>query len=213
MKVCRFCKKEVKRPSHGYCVSCYQYFIMNEFDTWCPSEYGSLARVQDKSSKQYQMPICHICGKAFEKLQQHIYYAHGMTKNEYCDKFGLDRKINMTTPEYNKKMHDYALHYKMDIQLKEAGKETRFKKGRDNNYIRSYQTRVRLTTKKSNLEEYTTKIDKAKKEAIEYIKSFDEVIQRQFISTLNSPINELGIDQIKLKCALLGYDLEKDVEI
>ena len=33
MKECKFCHKEVKRPSHGYCVSCYQYFIMNGYDS------------------------------------------------------------------------------------------------------------------------------------------------------------------------------------
>ena len=144
MKICKFCKKEVKRPSHGYCISCYQYFIMHKFDTWFPSEYGSLARVQDENHKQYQMPICHICGKAFEKLQQHIWYAHHLSKNDYCDMFGLDRKINMTTPRYNKKMHDYALQYKMDEQLKEAGKKTRFQKGHNINYVRSEQTKRRL---------------------------------------------------------------------
>lgn len=141
---CKFCKKQSKKNYSGYCISCYQYFILHENDTWCPSDYGELARVNNENHKQYGMPICHICGKAFTKLQQHIWYAHEMTKDEYCDKFGLDRKINMTTKEYNKKMSDYAYKYNMDDQLREAGKQTRFQKGHKNNYTRSYQTKQRL---------------------------------------------------------------------
>jgi len=34
----------------------------------------------------------------------------------------------MTSEEYNKKMHDYALEYNIDEKLKQAGKKTRFKK-------------------------------------------------------------------------------------
>ena len=142
---CKFCKKQINRPSKGYCVSCYQYFILHEFDTWYPSQYGELARVNKLDSNQYMMPICHICGRAYTKLQQHIYYSHNMTKDEYCDKFGLDRKINMTTPEYNKKMHDYALYYDMDKQLIKTGVNTRFESGHKRNYKRSHQTLQRLS--------------------------------------------------------------------
>lgn len=145
MNECRFCKKLQKRPlSNGYCVSCYQYFVLYNCDTWYPSQYGELAFVQDKSSKQYKQVICHECGKAFNKLQQHIWYSHNMSKNEYCDKWGLDHKIKMTTDSYSKKMSDYAYKYKMDEQLLRTGKDTRFKKGQSNKYVRSYQTQERL---------------------------------------------------------------------
>lgn len=144
MKKCKFCHKPVKRPSKGYCVSCYQYFILYSCISWVPSNYGELNRVDIKEDKQYEWPICHICGKAFTKLQQHIWYAHNLTKNEYCDLFGLDRSINMTSPVYNKKMHDYAIKYNMDKQLEETGRNTRFKSGHDHTYKRSYQTMKRL---------------------------------------------------------------------
>lgn len=142
---CTYCGKEQNRPlSKGYCISCYQYFIMFGYSTWYPSQYGEMARVQAKNNKQYDFLICHECGKAFTKLQQHIWYAHNMTKTQYCDKWGLDHKINMTTKIYNKKMRDYAYKYNMDDQLREVGKETRFKKGKVPNYERSYQTKQRL---------------------------------------------------------------------
>lgn len=144
-KVCKFCGKEQSSPlSYGYCVSCYQYFILHNYGTWYPSQYGSLATVQAKDNEQYGWPVCHECGKAYKKLQQHIWYSHHMTKKEYCDKWGLDHKIRMTSDDYNKKMSNYAYKYKMDSQVKRVGKKTRFKKGHKNNYVRSYQTRQRL---------------------------------------------------------------------
>lgn len=145
IRICKFCGKEQKSPlSCGYCVSCYQYFILNGNNTWYPSQYGSLSKVQAVNNKQYGQLICHECGKAFTKLQQHIWYQHKMTKIEYCDKWGLDHSIRMTTDTYNKVMSNYAYKYNMDKQLIETGEKTRFKKGHDNNYKRSYQTRQRL---------------------------------------------------------------------
>lgn len=220
MNKCKFCGREQKRPlSKGYCTTCYQYFIGYGYDTWCPSKYGELARVQDEKSEQYGWPICHICGRAYTKLQQHIWYSHNMTKKEYCDKFGIDRTINMTSEEYSIKMHNYALENNMDEQLKEAGKYTRFQKGHNVNYARSAMTLKRLeeTGKsiihKNSLYNPNSKLGKKRKEALDYINSFDDVIKEQFIKVLNGPVNEMGIDQIKLKCDILGYDLEKEITL
>lgn len=141
---CKFCGNYDKNYA-GYCQKCYTYFIQNEYKTFKDKvKYGKLSFVEDKNSNQYGMPICHICGNAYTKLQSHIHYAHHMSKQEYCDRFGLDRGIRMTTDIYNRIMHDYALLYKMDEQLKRVGKETRFKKGHDRNYVRSYMTMERL---------------------------------------------------------------------
>ena len=125
----------------------------------------------------------------------------------------------MTSEEYNKKMHDYALEYKMDEQLKRAGKKTRFKKGHDINYVRSPMTMERLkeqgekTIHQNSLYNPNSKLGQKRKEALDYINSFDDVIKEQFIKVLNGPINEMGVEQIKLKCAILGYDLEKEVKL
>ena len=81
MNKCKFCGKEQKTAlSKGYCVSCYQYFILHKYSIWPASKFGKLNRVANENSNQYNWPICHICGKAFAKLQQHIYYAHHLTK-------------------------------------------------------------------------------------------------------------------------------------
>lgn len=141
---CKFCKKPLRASYGGLCQRCYQYFKVNNGKIFEKPEYGTIGIVIDKNSPQYNMRICHICGMAYTKLQQHIYYAHDMSKKEYCDMFGLDHKARLTTDNYNKKMRDYAYKYDMDKQLITAGENTRFQKGHDKNYIRSYQTQQRL---------------------------------------------------------------------
>ena len=144
MKVkCKFCGK-LDKNYNGYCQQCYGYFIRNNFVLFKNVEYGKLNFVEDKDSPQYGMPICHICKRAYIKLQSHIYNTHNMTKNEYCDKFGLDRGIKMTTKTYQQMMRDYAYKYNMDEQVKRVGMKTRFKKGCNNKYQRSYMTIERL---------------------------------------------------------------------
>ncbi len=141
---CKFCKQPLNKSYGGYCQRCYQYFHKNKGEIFDKPEYGAIGVVNDKTSPQYGMRICHICGMAYTKLQQHIYYAHGMSKKEYCDMFGIDHKVRLTTDRYNKKMSDYAYKYNMDKQLIKAGASTRFKKGHSKNYKRSFQTQQRL---------------------------------------------------------------------
>lgn len=141
---CKSCGKLDKNYA-GYCQKCYTYFVKNKFTTYKDKvTYGKMSYVDDINSKQYSMPICHICGKAYAKLQQHIYYVHHMSKNEYCDKFGLDHKVPFTSNDYHQKMSELAYKYDMDEQLRKTGKNTRFKKGHDRNYERSYMTKERL---------------------------------------------------------------------
>lgn len=142
---CKSCGK-VDKNYAGYCQKCYVYFIKNGFETFKDKvQYGIMSYVDDEKSKQYSMPICHICGRAYAKLQQHIYYTHHMLKNEYCDKFGLDHCVTLTSNDYHKKMSEYAYRYDMDEQLLKVGKDTRFKKGHENSYERSHMTKERLT--------------------------------------------------------------------
>lgn len=141
---CKSCGK-LDKNYNGYCQKCYTYFIKNGYKTFLEeTEYGKVSYVMDKNSKQYSMPICHICGKAYAKLQQHIYYTHHMLKNEYCDKFGLDHCVKLTSNDYHQRMSELAYQYDMDEQLLKVGKDTRFKKGQDNNYKRSHMTKERL---------------------------------------------------------------------
>lgn len=75
MKVirCKFCGNTTINRYGGYCQNCYHYFVYNKYTTFDDVEFGKLSYVLDINSQQYGMPICHICHKAYTKLQQHIY--------------------------------------------------------------------------------------------------------------------------------------------
>ena len=80
---CKSCGKLDKNYA-GFCQKCYNYFIKNGFRTYKEKvEYGKMSYVDNKNDKQYSMPICHICGKAYTKLQQHIYYHKAKQKNHF----------------------------------------------------------------------------------------------------------------------------------
>ena len=142
--ICKSCGRETTARYNDYCQQCYMYFKRNKYKVYDLPEFGTVGYVKDKADNQYGMIICHICGKAYTKLQQHIYYAHHIYKKDYCVQFGLDNKVQLTTKEYHKKMSDYAYKYNMPEQLKRTGVNTRFKKGHDNRYIRSPMTMKRL---------------------------------------------------------------------
>jgi len=145
---CSFCGKEVESRYNGYCQSCWRYFEYDGYKIFKLPEFGEISYVEEKNDPQYGMVICHICGKAFNKLQQHIYYSHGMSKREYCRMFGIDNKSRLTERCYHKKMSDYAYKYNMPEQLKQCGVSTRFVKGHDNFYERSPMTMNRLKENK-----------------------------------------------------------------
>ena len=137
-----------------------------------------------------------------------------MNKNEYCDTFGIDRSINMTSPEYNEKMREYAYKYDMDKQVINAGINTRYQKGHNKTYNRSYQTKNRLKMRGKILAmEYSNEDLQNINNIKDYINSLEEPIKNQTLDLLNGPIENLTIDQLKLKCVLLGYDLNKKIDM
>ena len=139
---CKFCGKEDKNYA-GYCQKCYNYFCVLGYKTY-GAEYGKICRVDDINDRQYGMVICHICHRAFTKLQSHVYYAHNLSKKEYCKQFGLDNNSRLTEETYNKKMSDLAYKYDMDKQVVRVGNKTRFQQGHNGSYERSYMTKERL---------------------------------------------------------------------
>ena len=40
--------------------------------------------------------ICHICGRSFKKLTEHIKFKHNIHKEDYKEKFGLNRTCKLT---------------------------------------------------------------------------------------------------------------------
>ena len=73
--------------------------------------------------------ICHICGRAYDKLTAHIIQRHKMTKKEYTSKFSLNSGVRLTS-----ETHRNVLREKIKVQenlkdITEINKATRFKKG------------------------------------------------------------------------------------
>ena len=144
--ICKSCGKEAPARYDGLCQVCWKYFKCDGYIEDDLPKFGKVCYVEDETDKQYGMVICHICGKAFTKLQQHIYFAHHIYKKDYCLQFGLDNKVRLTSEDYHIKMRDYAYQYNMPEQLIRTGKDTRFQKGHNCNYIRSPMTMERLRT-------------------------------------------------------------------
>ena len=144
--ICSSCGRETVARYNGYCQRCWVYFKHNNYKVFKLPKFGEVGYVEDVNDKQYGMIICHICGKAYNKLQQHIYYSHNIFKKDYCKQFGLDNGVRLTSDEYHLRMSDYAYKYNMPEQLKRTGVSTRFKKGHKGNYIRSPMTMRRLRT-------------------------------------------------------------------
>lgn len=73
-------------------------------------------------------PICHICGKSFNRLMRHVNCAHNMTAREYKDEFGLIMGKGICSEKSRKKVSTKTLA-NFDTVIKqnliEGGKKTR----------------------------------------------------------------------------------------
>lgn len=49
--------------------------------------------------------------------------------------------------------------------------------------------------------------------ALEYINSLDNTKKELYLKILNGPIEEMGVNQIKIKCDLLGFDIEQYIDL
>lgn len=121
--LCKECGKIIQGKTYsGMCQGCYNYFKKGGTINPLP-EHGRIKH--DTNGKI----ICHICGRAYSRLGSHIRESHNMTIKEYKEMYGLCARSRTTANDYSETMRTYAYHYKMDEQLLEVGKDTRFKKG------------------------------------------------------------------------------------
>ncbi len=95
-------------------------------------------------------PICHVCGRAFDKLLTHAKQRHNMSAAEYKEKFGLDSTKGVISEKTRTTLHNNVMinYDKVVVEnLKVKGEGTRFKKGntgRTKDKVR-LQTKNRLT--------------------------------------------------------------------
>lgn len=77
-------------------------------------------------------PICHICGKAYNKLLSHVWQRHGIMEKDYKKKFGLDLYKGIIAKSTKAKLQkSIEEHYGLVVKqnLIKAGKKTRFHTG------------------------------------------------------------------------------------
>lgn len=97
--------------------------INREYDH---KDYGHVC--YDKRGK----PICHICGKAFDKPMSHVRQVHELSAKEYKIMFGLNIGKGILSEESRIKcQQSVKKHYDVVVtnNLIKHGKKTRFTKG------------------------------------------------------------------------------------
>ena len=155
MKICTFCNRGTKRLIKGYCSACYQS-IKRSDGRYTPSPYGTV------NYSPNGCPICHICGLAFEKLMNHVYYKHGMNEKEYKKKFGLNSH-GLITAELKQKLRDHVYNNPKCIteNLLQNGVKNRYYKGdpRCLENSMTYQELRRRKLKKYDIREEDLNVD------------------------------------------------------
>lgn len=86
MNNCIRCNKTLKgKGLKGYCNSCYQTERkLNSMPTYALPDKGEVKYSPDGKV------ICHICGKAFNKVLSHATQYHGIQALDYKKEFGLN---------------------------------------------------------------------------------------------------------------------------
>lgn len=116
-----------KRFGVNLCSKCYQLWSAANGK---PKEYP-LPAFGEITFDNQGYPICHICGRAYRKLLQHVNQKHSLTEIEYKRKFGLDRTGIIADSTKAKLQKSVKEHFNLVVEknLLNGGKKTRFRKG------------------------------------------------------------------------------------
>lgn len=102
---CEHCKQRKERITYRrdfddklLCDNCHKLFInhpVNEIPNKGEITYDERGRI-----------ICHICGRAYDKLTSHIKQAHKIDSNEYKERFGINRTFSLTSESFKTKCRE-----------------------------------------------------------------------------------------------------------
>lgn len=132
MKVCEECNtsrskvsysKEFKKLLCGNCLNVYKNHKVNSIPEIGEVAYDEEGRV-----------ICHICGRAFNKVLSHARQRHNISAKEYKKKFGLDLNKGLTSKSTKEALRKSVLkNYDKVVEenLIKNGEKTRFKEGHE----------------------------------------------------------------------------------
>lgn len=111
---CENCKKRKTRITYRkefddqlLCDSCYKILIKHPVNT-----------IPDKGEVFYDEQgrmVCHICGRAYDKLTQHIKQIHNIGPVEYREMFGLNRTFKLTSERYKQKCRENINEQKISM--------------------------------------------------------------------------------------------------
>lgn len=128
MANCKRCNASLKANGlKGYCGRCYQVERkLSMMPTYPLPEKGEVGYAPDGKV------ICHICGKAFNKVLNHASQYHGISSVEYKKEFGLDIGKGLISHSTREKLQTAVQkHYEVVVaqNLIKNGKKTRFTNG------------------------------------------------------------------------------------
>lgn len=98
-KYCQICGK-INKTNGSICQRCYRYLRRHPEGKYEIPSDGVVKYALNGDV------ICHICGEAHRRLGSHIKIYHGMTQNEYRDKFKLYHNTKLSNVQYIEKMSE-----------------------------------------------------------------------------------------------------------
>jgi len=151
MKYCLFCNKPFSDLKRKYCSTKCRKKASNLKWLEYRTEYNRRKRALKAKDKQQGKVQCLICGLWYRQVGSHIVQVHKMTAREYRERFELEVKKGLTTPDYRKIKGDLAIKNKTYKNL-EAGKKYRFKKNQKG--IGTYKRSLITLEKLKNLHKF-----------------------------------------------------------
>ena len=96
--------------------------------------------------------VCHICGKAYNKLGAHVVQKHKITSYDYKKIFGLNVSIGLISDNHREHLHDMAIK-NYDVVVK----ENLLKKGVNTRYVIGSKGRTREQLSEQSLRMLNTR--------------------------------------------------------
>lgn len=165
MHTCEFCGVVSREIT---CQTCRKYFKNGGIIHPLP-EKGVIA----KDERGYV--ICHICGKAYYKLSEHIHRKHHLSDIEYKEIFGICNSTVLACADYIEVMRQ---HTKENGTSKYLVETFRFKKG-----INSRKGQERKLQEKIRIAEHNRRVAEHNKELLKTIEGhcFNDAWKKNFV--------------------------------
>lgn len=146
MKSCEICgTKEGKicfneKTQKTLCAKCRRYELNHPVNP--------LPKKGEVAYDEQGRPICHVCGRAFNRVTSHANNAHGLSAYEYKEKFGLNNNTGLLIESTKNKLRNHIKNnYKKVVEdnLINKGKKYRFEDGHEGRPLSKVRLECRNT--------------------------------------------------------------------